>query len=84
MEAVEVIPMTVPSADFMIPPNGYTEDRRFMAGDYPADSVVVMVDTVVTTEAVEEPPPPPPPPPAAPIAPKKKKNGQTSPARKPD
>jgi hypothetical protein len=83
MEAVEVIPMTVPTADFMIPPAGYTEDRRFMADDYPADSVAVMVDTVVTTEAMEEPPPPPPPP-AAPIAPKKKKNGQTSPARKPD
>jgi len=82
MEAVEVIPMTVPSADFMIPPNGYTEDLRFMAGDYPEDSVVVMVDTVVTSEVMEEPPPPPPPP--APIPPKKKKNGEKSPARKPD
>lgn len=83
MEAVEVIPMTVPSADFMIPPAGYTEDRRFAADDYMMDSLAVVVDTVVSTEVWSEPPPPPPPR-AAPMPAKKKKNGQTSPARKPD
>lgn len=84
MEAVEVLPMTLPSDDFLVPPVGYTEDRRFASDDYAMDSMAIMVDTVVSAEVTSEPPPPPPPPPTAPVSPKKKKNGQTSPARKPD
>lgn len=85
LEAVEVNPMTLPTADFLIPPPGYTEDFHFYDGMAPDSLAVldttVVIDTVMVEEVMPEPPPPPPPPPVP--AKKKKASGQ-SPVRKPD
>lgn len=86
IEAVEVNPMTLPTADFLIPPAGYTEEPHYHFDDMAPDSLAfldttLVVDTVMIEEVSPEPPLPAPPPP---VPAKKKKGSAQPPARKPD